>query len=209
MYVKQGSLQDSREIAKLYAAAFPDSIGLFFRKKAPDTLLDLLELAFSLLFHWGGEAVLIKDEAGSTHGYCMYSVQPNRSTSRRWGKILTVLGQMARRVALPELARLLQNQVLMTTSARCDSKTPSAKSGARILSIAINPVCQGQGVGTLLFTHVLETLQDHSVGLNVRADNPAARSLYAKAGFRQCGTTRDISGRWIMLTKEARERPPE
>jgi ribosomal protein S18 acetylase RimI-like enzyme len=203
MHVEPGSLQNSREIAKLYAVAFPDSVELFFQKKPSDKLLDLLELAFSLLFHWGGKALLIKDEAGSTQGYCMYFVQPNRSTKRPWGKIMAILCQMASRIALPELARLLQNQVLMTTSARCDSKTPSAKNEARILSIAIDPVCQGQGLGTLLFSHVLEALQDHSVGLNVRADNSAARSLYAKAGFRERGTTRDISGRWIMLVKDA------
>jgi RimJ/RimL family protein N-acetyltransferase len=37
------------------------------------------------------------------------------------------------------------------------------------------------------------------VGLNVRANNPAGRRLYAAAGFEEWGSRRDLGGRWLML----------
>ena len=199
MYVAKGSPQDAREIAKLYCAAFPESVELFFGTKPFDKLLNLLELTFLLVFYSGGEALLVKNEAGSIYGYCLYRSAREASANRSLRKMLTVLPKMASKTSLAEIGKLLHNQLIMATSTKRTKKR--ARPQAQIISIAISPTCQGQGVGTLLFRSVLNDLEPYSVGLNVRADNPAARRLYAKTGFQECGTTSDLSGKWIMLVK--------
>lgn len=203
MRVERGSPLDARDIAKLYSVAFPESVELFFGKRTPEKLLDLLELTFSLVLQWGTESLLVKDDAGSIRGYCLYSTKEEPSAKRSYRKALAILGKMALQISLGELTRLLHNQVLMTTSVRYTRASAAKKVTARIVSIAIDPDFQGQGLGTLLFSSVLRDLQDQSIGLNVRANNAAALRLYQSAGFQPLGTTKDLLGEWLVL-----ERPP-
>lgn len=202
MHVVQGSPAHSREIAKLYTAAFPASIDLFFAKKPSQKLLELLELAFLVIFSWGGEALLVRDEAGLIQGYCLYLNPEGLSTRRQWRKVLSILGQMVGKASLTELSRLLRNQLMIARSTKRTKKRSVPRSKALILSIAIGPSYQGHGAGTLLLNRALKMLEHQSVGLNVRADNPPARHLYAQAGFHECGSYQDLSGEWIMLIKE-------
>ncbi len=202
MHVIQGSPKHNREIAELYIAAFPASIKLFFAKKPPRELLGLLELTFRLVFFWGGEAVLAQDEAGRIQGYCLYLKREDLSTRRQWRKFLSTLGQMVGKASLGEVGKLLRNQLVIARSTMRTREIPILRTQARVLSIAINPSCQGQGVGTSLLESALQRLEGHSVGLSVRADNPPARRLYAQAGFQEYGTYRDLSGDWIMLVKD-------
>lgn len=56
----------------------------------------------------------------------------------------------------------------------------------RIYTLAIDPDCQGRGVGKQLVVHMLEELAARDVQrvyLEVRADNTRAVSLYEKLGF--------------------------
>lgn len=198
MYLEMGSFQDAREIARVYQNAFPASVQLFFGKKSPATLLDLLELTFAFVMHWGGQAMLIRDRQGQVGGYCLY-LSGDDSPRRDYRTVILLLSRMAGKISLPELGRLLRNKLLMAVSVRHTKKVPKPK--ARILSMAMDPAYQGQGAGTLLFHSALKKLQHHSVGLNVRADNPAGRRLYAGAGFEECGSTRDLSGEWLILVK--------
>ena len=64
------------------------------------------------------------------------------------------------------------------------------KPEATIVSVAVLPGYQGQGVGTLLLSFVLDQLKGQSVGLNVRADNEPGKRLYASAGFEKYGRKR-------------------
>lgn len=198
----QGSPEHTRHMAKLYVAAFPASVKRFFAKKPRQKLLELLELTFLTVFYWGGEAVLVKDEAGLITGYCLYLNPTGLASRRRWLKVLGMLRQMVGKVSLAEMKELLRNQMLITRSTKSTKKTPLPRSQARILSIAIDPSCHGQGLGTLLLNSTLKELEHHRVGLNVRVDNPPARRLYARAGFKEYGTTRDLSGDWIVLSKD-------
>lgn len=202
MHIEKGSPQDTRDIARLYCAAFPASVELFFRGKPREKLLDLLELTFDLIFAWGGEALLARSTEGAVLGYCMYFSPRGLLSRRKWDKMVATAGSMMGKVGLLEAGRLLRNQVMMTLSTRHTKKVPTPRSQARILSIAIDPSSQGKGVGTLLLQRVLEKLEHQGVVLNVRKDNPAGRNLYARAGFQECGFTRDLSGEWIMLFKE-------
>lgn len=71
-----------------------------------------------------------------------------------------------------------------------------ARSGGgecEIIYIGVNPDNRRRGVGGRLLTTVLEAALgvQTPVILEVAADNPAARSLYARAGFRQVGRRRN------------------
>ncbi|MDI9484116.1 MAG: N-acetyltransferase [Bacillota bacterium] len=202
MYVDRGSPEDAREMAKLYCQAFPESVEFFFGRKSAKLLLDLMELTFRLIFHWGGEALLLKDEGGQAVGYCLYLSAEQARLQRRWGKALTCLARLAAKVAPSELLRLLHNQLTMARSAESTRKIPKTK--AEILSIAISPACQGQGLGTLLLEKVLQRIKNQPVILNVRANNESGKRLYAAAGFSAYGTTKDLLGEWIMLIREPR-----
>ncbi len=199
MHVEPGSLNNAREIAEIYQAAFPESVDLFFGKKSPEKLLNLLELTFLLTFYWGAKAMLMKDESGEISGYCLYS-DVDSYRGRNFPKVMGLLFQIAGKITLSEVVHLLRNRVIMATSMRHTRKVP--KPQARILSIAINPAYQGQGVGTSLFHSTLDSIKDQRIGLNVRADNPSARSLYAGAGFQECGTAKDLQGTWLALFRE-------
>lgn len=59
---------------------------------------------------------------------------------------------------------------------------------ADINTIALHPSVRGQGWGTRLLQHALRTAIRHGAVeclLEVRADNPVARSLYVNNGFQQ------------------------
>ena len=58
---------------------------------------------------------------------------------------------------------------------------------ANLLRMAIDPKCQGQGLGTLLLNDAIERLGDACVQifLEVRESNYAAIALYEKVGFHQ------------------------
>ncbi|WP_428771272.1 ribosomal protein S18-alanine N-acetyltransferase [Vibrio sp.] len=57
-----------------------------------------------------------------------------------------------------------------------------------LLNIAVDPKCQGQGLGKQLLQHLLEQCQSlgaESIWLEVRASNNAAYQMYLQAGFNE------------------------
>lgn len=192
---------DARLIGEIYAQAFPGSIELFFRDKPEGELEDLLELTFTLVFLLGAEGVIAQVH-GEPAGYCLYSSDQTPAPRAKREQVLPVLGRLVGKTSLVEGARLAQNQLLGFFTRRKKRRVP--KPQAQILSIAVLPRFQGQGLGTLLLHQVLAKLSQQSVGLDVRANNPAARRLYAQAGFEEYGSKRDLGGTWLMLY-----RPPQ
>ena len=74
---------------------------------------------------------------------------------------------------------------------------------AELLNLAIDPTCQGQGLGALLLDHVLHRIQlgmVRRVFLEVRESNTLAQDLYNRRGFDRVGLRRDY-----YPTKEGRE----
>lgn len=64
---------------------------------------------------------------------------------------------------------------------------------AELLTIAVDPMAQGQGVGTRLMARFLDELDRRgaeAVFLEVAETNAAARALYARAGFAVTGRRR-------------------
>lgn len=62
---------------------------------------------------------------------------------------------------------------------------------ADVQTLAVAPEAQGRGWGGALLAELLDTARRtgcRRISLEVRADNPAARSLYAAAGFDQVRT---------------------
>jgi ribosomal-protein-alanine acetyltransferase len=62
---------------------------------------------------------------------------------------------------------------------------------AEIMTVAVAPRAQGQGVGRALLETLRQTAAERGAGrlvLEVRADNAAARALYAATGFDQIAT---------------------
>ncbi len=64
---------------------------------------------------------------------------------------------------------------------------------AELLTIAVDPAAQGQGLGTRMMKRFLEALRTRGaerVFLEVAEDNLAARALYRRAGFAYSGRRR-------------------
>lgn len=200
MVLEQGLVSDAREIATIYRAAFPESVQFFFAGKNPLRLLDLLELSFSMVFHWGGQALVVKDEQGKLVAYCLYSSN-KRQPKRDYKALLTTALRLVVKINPLEVICLLCNKVVMVVSTKRWTNYGSAT--AQILSIAVLPSAQGEGIGTRLLQAVLNQLPHEGVTLNVRTKNDAGRRLYKSAGFQVCGSTRDYLGEWLMLIRPA------
>lgn len=66
---------------------------------------------------------------------------------------------------------------------------------ADVMTIAVTPAARGTGLGRRLLSRLLELADGaEAVMLEVRADNEAARSLYASAGFELVSTRRRYYG---------------
>ncbi|HHT41818.1 MAG TPA: GNAT family N-acetyltransferase [Firmicutes bacterium] len=200
MRVVTASQHHAQSIANIYRQAFPESAALFFRRVPETRLIQLLELTFSLLFTMGVQGSLAVDEQGCIAGYCLYSTSSTAETRPSSGDVLRPLGKMAVLAGPWALLKLLVNEVTMALTARRMKKVP--KPEATIVSVAVLPGYQGQGVGTLLLSFVLDQLKGQSVGLNVRADNEPGKRLYASAGFEKYGRKRDLSGTWLMMYRK-------
>ena len=79
----------------------------------------------------------------------------------------------------------------------------------QLANVAVAASHQRQGIGSRLVQAAMDNLRTlgakHAV-LQVRTDNPAARNLYAKQGFRRLGGMADLEGRCPLHTDL---RPPE
>lgn len=90
-----------------------------------------------------------------------------------------------------ELTDLLkQNGVFLIAEAAGFALGRIAADEAELLTLAVLPAHQGQGVGAHLLSAFTEEARDRgaaSAFLEVADDNRAACALYASAGFRQAG----------------------
>ncbi|MFB5066779.1 MAG: GNAT family N-acetyltransferase [Candidatus Wallacebacter cryptica] len=204
MVFRYGSVSDARQIAETYCEAFPESVCFFFKHKQREKLLSLLTSSFSLLLLTGSRALLVQDRDGKLFGYCIYtSPTSDNSRSRQLiqncREIFKHCINLIRSIRFTEIYKLIHNGITMRCSTCLDQNLP--RKCGRINSIAVSPQYRGLGIGTKLLAEVLAELSNQAVCLNVRPDNLPAKHLYQKAGFEQCGTTKDLQGSWLMMIR--------
>lgn len=194
---------DLEGIARVFAAAFPESISHYF--DAPPAPAVVAE-PFSLCLEAEPEALYVADARdGSVAGYLFAPASTSRiarvAVTRgfifrwfwRW-----ITGQY--RIGLAPVRGLVLNKVDFLTSAR----QPKVQAEARILSIAVHPEHQGQGIAGALCRLGLSRLDRLGAGpvrLEVRPENEPAMRLYSGLGFEAAGLTRDAQGDWLIMLR--------
>lgn len=85
--------------------------------------------------------------------------------------------------------RLLASAILL--------RGPGRSGSARLYSIAVDPCCRGQGLGSRLLADVIDICLGEGLGrlsLEVRADNGPAIAMYRRFGFAEESTLPDYYG---------------
>lgn len=200
--VECGQIHDSLEMAQVYLTAFPESKRFFYPNKRQHKLLELVSYSFQSLFYLGGRALVIRDDQGKTIAYCLYksSLHP---CAKDWLALIKASSKALVRLNPLEFTRLTLTKGLIFCTTKKDQNFRDYQATGEILSIAVHPDKQGEGLGSALLEVALQQLAGEAVSLNVRGTNLAGLSLYEKNGFIKRGSNRDFLGEWLMLIKPA------
>jgi [ribosomal protein S18]-alanine N-acetyltransferase len=192
---------DTAGMARVYLAAFPESVRHFFgdRPPAAQAVADLLLIP--LLSEPACGTIALRD--GVVAGYCLAPSRVSEMPRVMWrGHAARMLGRWLRGaygIGLDAIARLARNSLL--TAPRDPHHLE-----AHILSIAVHPDAQGMGLGRELLRRGMSYLEHRGarrVRLEVRPDNTGALRLYESHGFVTVGRTRDSQGDWLIMIHEA------
>jgi ribosomal-protein-alanine N-acetyltransferase len=189
-------------VAEIFCLAFENSITFFtpMTQKVKNAIRDV----FGLLHRVFGQGFLIAVENNQVCGYIVMAddikrlwLQAVTSGFLKRAVISTISGEYG--LTLPTLYKIVQNKLLyfgfeMTT-----------KPSAQVLSIAVHPKCQGEGIGQKLLSKgikYIESLGGKRIKLEARPENIAAVKIYEKHGFRTVGETKDLQGKWLIMIRE-------
>ncbi len=195
---------DIPAIAAIFTASFTDSILHHCgRLPKPQAMQDVFQLAYEAEPQ---AAFVARNHAGAVTGYCFApTVLP-----RLWIEAVTgghvcrwvwrwVSGQYG--FGLQPVKMLAMNKAAFFRSAF----TPRKAANARILSIAVDPACRGQGIAGRLLQAAIGYFRLRGVRrvrLEVRPDNAAAIKVYTGQGFYRDGYSTDSQGQWLIMFKE-------
>lgn len=201
---RQAAASDLEGVAQVFAAAFPESIAHYF-SRPPSMAVVAEPFALCLAAEPDGFFVAVSPE-GRIAGYIFAPCRTGRlpwAALRRGFAFRWLWGWVSGRfgIGLNPVRALAVNKVDFLRSAR----QPTVKAEARILSIAVHPDFQGQGLATKLARLGIERLDRLGVPLvrlEVRPDNAPAVRLYTGLGFRPHSTTRDSQGEWLIMLRE-------
>ncbi len=204
--VRRARMSDATAMGRIFRDSFADTVKDLLPGGAPD---GVFEDIMTFLIRADPDACLVAESGGSVIGYCiapanMFRIWIRAPLSRRmlrlaWSALLGDLGLGPRR-----LLTLLGDKAAFFSS----FGVARFRGAAQILSVAVDPVARGRGVGSSLVEAALERLRAdgvHFVKLEVRPDNDAARRMYEKRGFVRQGRTEDSHGRWLVMLKDLRE----
>lgn len=191
-------------MARVFAAAFPESIAHYFAKPpAPEAVAE----PFSLCLASEPDAFLVADAGqGDVAGYIFAPAKTSniRKTALKEGLPLRwfwrwVTGRYG--IGLAPVRALVANKFDFWASEREDKRLSA---DARILSVAVHPHHQGKGIARALCTRALDRLDRlgaRPVRLEVRPANGPAVSVYTRLGFEVAGTARDSQGEWLIMLR--------
>ncbi len=189
-------------VAEIFCLAFENSITFFtpMTHKVKNAIRDV----FDLLYRVFGQGFFIAVQNNQVCGYIVMAddikrlwLQAVTSGFLKRAVISTLSGEYG--LTLPTLYKIVQNKLLyfgfeMTT-----------KPSAQVLSIAVHPKCQGEGIGQKLLSKgikYIESLGGKRIKLEARPKNTAAVKIYEKYGFRTVGETKDLQGKWLIMVRE-------
>lgn len=203
--IRQATQADLPGMAAVYVAAFPESIRHFFNPARPPVaaLIDLLAIPLEA----EPESVLVAEADGQITGYCLAPAHFSRlaKTAVRGGHLWRFFWRwLTRRYGLG--LRPLRMLALDKLQGHRERQNGHQHAEAHILSIAVHPDCQGQGLGKALLERGLAYLEGTGadpIRLEVRPENPAAIHLYEKHGFRTVGRTSDSQGDWLIMLRSS------
>ena len=199
--IRQAGPEDMAAVAEIYLGAFQDSVrDLELEGIRPVAIADVMSICLAA----EPKGFLIAAVEGEPTGYVIGSGNIRRVRSAGLQRLPTILWRWLTGrygVGLGPAVRLAREKLLFWRHA----EVPEADCPARVLSLAVHPRGQGQGVGKALFAASLDYLREHDVErvrLEVRPGNEVARQMYRNAGFRSVGQVHDTRGPWeIMVLK--------
>lgn len=204
MKYRRATSDDMRSVAKLFVAAFPDSVRHTMGADAPP--LDFLADLFRMCLDTDPEGFLVaEDDLGRLAGYVVAPLAVNRIWRRavgggylwRWFRS-ALSGRL--RVSLATIRTAVADKFAFWRSQKTAAEIP-----ARILSIAVAPWAQGRGIGSELLARAIARFRRANVPrvrLEVRPWNRPAVRMYERSGFKEIGRTRDTQGEWLILVLE-------
>ena len=211
--VRQGTNADLAAMAAVYIAAFPESIGHFFDQTDPPVtaVIDLLQVPLDA----EPQAVLVAEKEGRIAGYCLAPAHFSRlaHTALHGGHLWRFVWRwITGRYNLG--LRPLRMLALDKLRGHRERRTDPHHAEAHILSLAVHPDFQCQGIGKALLEGALAYLDNMGadpIRLEVRPANAAALHLYESHGFRTVGRTSDSQGEWLIMLRPSpvgRDVPP-
>lgn len=201
---RQARRSDLAEVARIFMAAFPESIAHYFsRPPLPGVVAE----PFALCLASEPAGFFVAD--GGSGQLAGYIFAPARTDRLPW---VALTGGFALRwlwrwvtgrygIGLAPVRLLAANKVDFLASAR----QPAAPAQARILSVAVHPDYRGRGIARALCRAALDRFDRigaSPVRLEVRPWNAPAVAVYAGLGFRETGTTHDSQGAWLIMLRE-------
>lgn len=206
--IRQARPDDLVAIGRVFLAAFPESVAFYTGRAIPPAApADL----FAICLASEPDAFFVAEVGGEVRGYVFAPAHFSHLTRAglRSGLLFRMLGHWVGGrygFGLRPVFASLRNWLSLLR----ESSHQELSSDARILSIAVDPRSQGQGLGKGLMTAGMDYLASRHVSrvrLEVRPNNPSARRLYEKYGFITRGETRDLQGPWLIMLKDMAEDP--
>lgn len=167
--VRKATLEDAKVIAPIKALAMLDILYYFIgQENLQEAVLFLQRLIATERNQYSYENIIVAHHGDEILGQaCLYP-----------GENLATLKESVSKLLWDQYKRKIED----------DEETQEGE--IYLDSIAVSPNAQGQGIGKILLSHILEYYVEKNrktVGLLVDKTNPKAKSLYLNVGFQIVG----------------------
>lgn len=203
MSLRLATEKDLFTLAEIYTQAFPESVAFYYGKNQVKRVQKLMIPSWQILLNSGAKILCFGEPVV---GYCCYHVEDHIVAKKSFSlAALRFFYQAFKKgelqISLKEILTLTKSQLLMKRNYNLKLPIPRG----RIMSIAILPDYQSEGIGKLLLGKALLDIGNQPVVLEVRPENIKAYRLYKSFGFAEKGQTYDSLGRWLIMLKTKEE----